>query len=956
MPTKIKEHKIVIVSFALLLMGVILASIFFYFSSVFKDLFIKVLPSGEISEEVKQAQTDLFFLEQAVKIKDPQLCYRIEEADFCLRIVARVSGNADICKEIADSEERKECLSLVAGDTGEYHLCNLIEDEITRNRCQKLVVLQTYDSKICEIISPDLVPYTQSKCFLDVAVEKGEIELCKRAREFEDVCNYQVAVLNQDAGQCNLIKDKQLRNFCFFYNSTQSSQVRPCNFINKEPLATLCVALASLNPYFCGLIKDYQVRTFCKQQLAKKLNNIDLCEGDKYCITKIAMMSYNPLLCNYLPAGLGRIDCKIALALEYNDKEICSKLVKSQQERCYYQLALKTGNPTYCDEIAQKEFIKVSEISRTRCLKDLAQFKPDLYICERISDSKKRRFCKEVTLWDAIRGNQDPNFCQEIVGDKEAKVDEFDISLCYLHTALNTNDYSLCIKLREMTSDDPFWAEDVKECIEKTLAYLEKKYLEVYAFQHLEGLGEERVEDPIMVKVYPNDGMIQLADRAFNRFLATLTFEEKQMLDFEITMGHRIYIEDYLAKRMTFQDPLTEGEQIPFPRKLIHQAINSARNLTEKQLENLSQYTFAKEVVAPELLQNQALSYCDFRTELSYYYQVEDKELDRVLCQIELSGNYELCENFEDPPRRAKCYEWITQDTTNYKVCENFKEEHNQAFCYENFASNLGLVEVCENLETSYSQESCLVDIVRTYPDPFICGLIKENDSLRDSCYQIIALDQGDVSFCEKIVGVDDKKWCFVKLAGQLKEPSLCERIEKMAPLDPEYIKKSKDDCYEVLGKKDPQYCGYILNENRKFMCYRHYYKENKQRFARQNCEEFSGIQRDYCYTLLGEMTNNLEKCSFIEIETIQDYCEYTVLVANNDSRCEMIKSSFFQDDCYSRIAQATRDYLLCTKIESDYERGRCVNNIANLLKSREPCKVLEKGNFFKKTCGDIFF
>ena len=51
----------------------------------------------------------------------------------------------------------------------------------------------------------------------------------------------------------------------------------------------------------------------------------------------------------------------------------------------------------------------------------------------------------------------------------------------------------------------------------------------------------------------------------------------------------------------------------------------------------------------------------------------------------------------------------------------------------------------------------------------------------------------------------------------------------------------------------------------------------------------------------------------------------------------------------------ANRDFNLCMTIDDRYERGKCVNNVANLLESYKPCELLEDNNTFKKNCGQTY-
>jgi len=81
------------------------------------------------------------------------------------------------------------------------------------------------------------------------------------------------------------------------------------------------------------------------------------------------------------------------------------------------------------------------------------------------------------------------------------------------------------------------------------------------------------------------EGITHLARRALKNYL------EERPTDFaEITPEHKIYIEDYLAKKMG-GGWLMLGETLTFSEDLIVEAIQKARELTPEQLENLKQYS-----------------------------------------------------------------------------------------------------------------------------------------------------------------------------------------------------------------------------------------------------------------------------------------------------------------------------------------------------------------------------
>lgn len=81
------------------------------------------------------------------------------------------------------------------------------------------------------------------------------------------------------------------------------------------------------------------------------------------------------------------------------------------------------------------------------------------------------------------------------------------------------------------------------------------------------------------------DGMTHLARRAATRYLSENT------PSYNVTNEHRIFLEDYIQKKMgSPRLTLDESQTISFD--LIKEAIEAAGNLTPRQLNNLSQYTY----------------------------------------------------------------------------------------------------------------------------------------------------------------------------------------------------------------------------------------------------------------------------------------------------------------------------------------------------------------------------
>jgi len=86
------------------------------------------------------------------------------------------------------------------------------------------------------------------------------------------------------------------------------------------------------------------------------------------------------------------------------------------------------------------------------------------------------------------------------------------------------------------------------------------------------------------------NGVTHLARRALANYL------EKNS-DSELKAEHKIYIEDYLRKKVGFQGRVFVGTSVEFSKDLIQEAIREAKGLNEAQVKNLQKYT----ALAPSL-------------------------------------------------------------------------------------------------------------------------------------------------------------------------------------------------------------------------------------------------------------------------------------------------------------------------------------------------------------------
>jgi len=79
----------------------------------------------------------------------------------------------------------------------------------------------------------------------------------------------------------------------------------------------------------------------------------------------------------------------------------------------------------------------------------------------------------------------------------------------------------------------------------------------------------------------------------------------------------------------------------------------------------------------------------------------------------------------------------------------------------------------------------------------------------KDHCYQYAAVEQGNPDVCDKIVRDAPRSKCFVMIARDTTNKTICERI---TPGEGTY---DKEDCYQLIAleTKDVAYCNLISKE-----------------------------------------------------------------------------------------------------------------------------------------------
>ncbi len=901
---------------------------------------------------VFEKESDL--LDEVIETKNYALCEGADKPSFCLDFVALLTEDADFCNKILEESEKERCLSELAKQTGNYEICDNIKDRILKNHCLIGAYNNLSDETACELLDKDLIPVTKDQCYFKTAMNKKEESLCKSAGEFSNSCYYTLAIEKGNMEICDEVTDSDLRNYCYYYNSIKNSSVRPCQLISEDGFKNLCLAEASEKSFYCDKISDSQLKKYCRKTIAYRTNNVELCDHNKDCVVEFAVKNNEYDLCKNLDNYTAIRDCekKVAVENKNSDEEnACQSSDPKAENNCLFELAIRTSNEEYCHKIKDPEFEEGIDVTNDKCFLRLAQVAADRTICDNITEKYTKDMCFQWATSEMVKVNEDPSFC-EIVPDHNK-------SDCYYNIALKNNDYQFCGKIADLlptkfATADKIIKEKAQDCYEKIFLAKQKEHLKNNKTELIPTENDHQnkdVKDPIVITVRQGYGLTHLAEQALNEFLLNMTFTEQEEFSDLLNLGQRVFIEDYIKDKTEKKKYYYTGDKIAFSRDLIKEAIRASKKLTQMQIENLSKYTYNRTNLKFELLSKKALSYCDFRSELSSYYNVLDKDFDNLMCQIDLTGNYNLCESIDSEHKsyKVKCINLISSRINNYLICENFESKSSINLCFNLFAKKLNDPEICNYQENSRSKDACLLDMMKENPTLNFCEKISE-DIFRKACYKKLALDKTDSSLCQK----SKDPWCFIELAKKTNDYTLCEEIPKTLPA--KEVQYFKDMCYQEIGINDPNLCENISEDWLKFSCYQKILNGKMKNYSANNCEKLDdAMEKNICFAICAEQDENIKLCGKINIKTFGDVCEYNVSVKTKENHCELMGDSSYKKHCLEKVAVANRDFNLCMTISDPYERGKCVNNVANLIESYEPCELLEDGNIFKKNCGKTY-
>lgn len=267
------------------------------------------------------------------------------------------------------------------------------------------------------------------------------------------------------------------------------------------------------------------------------------------------------------------------------------------------------------------------------------------------------------------------------------------------------------------------------------------------------------------------------------------------------------------------------------------------------------------------------------------------------------------CENISAVPERDLCFKALAVEGGNVSVCERIYSVDVRDDCILFFSNESVLL--CDKLTDEDKKDDCFGVHARKEDDSLLCDRISD-DGKRESCRRAV------LSPCVFEEDEEKRRLCFA-LEGE--DYSICEGV---------------DSCLlsYAVNKSDGEACSQISLNARRGACL-------SMVFGNDSCSPLAlRGERDFCYEIIGEETNNIFFCNKATDGTVYENNCYTFLaVKNMDSAiCKHCSSDIDEDICYKNYSLSTGDWSVCSDIRGSGTADMCHRETAKLYALPSAC------------------
>jgi len=336
-------------------------------------------------------------LQRALQENNPQLCldaseyYPDDEIVQCISTIAVREQNRTICEELLIDREEDYCLNDIFVAKGNISACQTVS---RYERCySEILATQEYPEQACA--SFEGRPFAQ--CYKQLQCDKSKDSVsCKQlvwdAERDTDLCQYEdhevavkkcfnrIAVLINKPDLCfQGIWDECFESFAsatgnISYCKRAGERSTPCfrsfnsaaiiQYKQQHSITDIEACLPHMdwdredcyfkqaqqqeNASYCENVGG--VKEACYEELALKLNDPTLCQGNK-CYRILAGKLERPTLCQNITSIEQRYWCYKDLALKLNNPALCNNAAHDIKDMCFFEYVQATGNHNLCHQI-----------------------------------------------------------------------------------------------------------------------------------------------------------------------------------------------------------------------------------------------------------------------------------------------------------------------------------------------------------------------------------------------------------------------------------------------------------------------------------------------------------------------------------------------------------------------------------------------------------------------------
>ncbi|MFC2142941.1 hypothetical protein ACFLQN_00920 [Candidatus Aenigmatarchaeota archaeon] len=315
---------------------------------------------------------------------------------------------------------------------------------------------------------------------------------------------------------------------------------------------------------------------------------------------------------------------------------------------------------------------------------------------------------------------------------------------------------------------------------------------------------------------------------------------------------------------------------------------------------------------------------------------------------IEMCDGYDSGAGSTNDRTELDCYNYFIKDSTDYSICEYIGEKYkyNMDSCKVYVAINLNDIDTCRGLvgaTTVVNIKSWMANMMNIGS-----GSSTETVHYKDFCLNEISKNTLENN-CNDIENNVLKDECFVTLALELKDPTLCEGVVSSDTENADRNSRAYNECIfeTAIASGQPQFCSNIafgFSTTNEHNCYKDIFyqiREPNSTLDVSMCELFEDA--NYKIDCIAVFENDASSC-------IESFCFTKLAILNSDATiCEQTSDIDIITPCYFSYAVTKLDVDVCDKISP--ESTNCYHNIANTLNDPTICDKIISDEEAKSFC-----